>query len=128
MKQALLIILLAVSYSMSYAQPKTEEKECCCGECAGNYKMYPTRESGIFLKLDTRTGQIWTVQYIWKKAGEMPFAQKPTVTDEDGRPGRFTLYPTENSGTFILLDKTSGKCYKVELHTNPAKSKITEIN
>lgn len=113
---------------MSYAQPKAENKECCCGECTGNYRLFTALNGWTFLKLDTRTGQMWTVEYGGKKYCETPFAQKPTIENEDGKPGRFTLYPTDNSYYYILLDKNSGKCYKVELHTNPAKSKITEIN
>ena len=87
------------------------------------YKMYQTENIYNLLKLDTRTGAIWQVQYRMKgvKASTVPieYGFSPGVTLESlGWDGRFELYPTKNMYTFILLDTGTGNTYQVQWGTD----------
>ena len=77
------------------------------------YRLFNTKNMYNFLKLDTRSGQIWQVQ--WGSDVER-FTSSP-INDRfilDGEPGRFTLYPTANTWTFILLDQQMGHSWHVQ--------------
>lgn len=87
------------------------------------YKMYQTENIYNLLKLDTRTGAIWQVQYRMKnvKASTVPieYGFSAGVTLESlGWDGRFELYPTKNMYTFILLDTGTGNTYQVQWGTD----------
>jgi len=75
--------------------------------------LFNTTNVYTFLKLDTRSGQLWQVQ--WGDEDHR-FADiinsRPLVSD--GKPGRFTLYPTENIYTFLLLDQVTGHTWHVQ--------------
>ena len=82
-----------------------------------NYKMYPTKNMWTFLKLDTRTGKIWQVQYSTQG---YEYRIQTILNDCDlsyetnTKPNRFELYPTENTYNFILLDKKYGRVWQVQ--------------
>ena len=80
------------------------------------YKMFPTENIWTFLKLDTRSGKIWQVQYSINNdyRGEVELNNKALVTGDAAENGRFTLYPTKNMYNFILLDQTDGKMWQVQ--------------
>lgn len=78
------------------------------------YRLFRSQNIYTFLKLDTRTGQVWQVQwgtqpgYSWVQ----PINIKPLA--QDGKLGRFTLYPSLNIYTFILLDQEDGRMWQVQ--------------
>lgn len=81
------------------------------------FRLYPTSNLWNFIKLDTRTGQIWMVQYSLKKESEsFTWSVDPRPIEEptDENVGRFTLYPTSNIYNFILLDQTDGRTWQVQ--------------
>ena len=73
----------------------------------------------MFLLLDTRTGQISQMQWSMDAGNRFvgPLNPKPLV--EGGKSGRFTLYPTQNIYTFILLDQNTGNTWQVQWGRNP---------
>lgn len=75
------------------------------------YKMFPTENIWTFLKLDTRNGKIWQVQYSINESyrGEIELNNKALISEKIAENGRFTLYPTKNMYNFILLDQIDGK-------------------
>lgn len=78
-----------------------------------NFLLYPTTNIFTFLKLDTRNGKIWQVQYsLDGNEGEVVLNSRELVTA--GRPGQFALYPTENIWTFLLLDTINGDVWHVQ--------------
>ena len=83
------------------------------------YKLFPTENIWTFLKLDTRSGKIWQVQYSINDnyRGELELNNKAFATGETAENGRFTLYPTKNMYNFILLDQTDGKMWQVQWST-----------
>lgn len=87
------------------------------------YKMYQTENIYHLLKLDTRTGAVWQVQYRMKsvRASTIPIEyifSTGIIIESLGWDGRFELYPTKNMYTFILLDTSTGDTYQVQWGTD----------
>lgn len=87
------------------------------------YKMYQTENIYNLLKLDTRTGAVWQVQYRMKDVHAHTIGidygfSTGVISDISGWDGRFELYPTKNMYTFILLDTGTGNTYQVQWGTN----------
>lgn len=85
------------------------EKEDC-------YKLYPTENIWTHLKLDTRTGQVWQVQYSVNSDshGEWVVNDMDLTFGSNMMPGRFELYPTKNMYNFLLLDKVTGLVAQIQ--------------
>ena len=80
-----------------------------------NFRLYQTNNRWTFLKLDTRTGIIMHVQYsIEGNAMQYELNGISLAHGEDAMPGRFFLYPTENTFNFILLDQIDGRVWQVQ--------------
>lgn len=93
-----------------------------------NYRLYQTNNRWTFLKLDTRTGVIMHVQYsIDGDAIQYDLNNIPLAEGEDAKPGRFFLYPTENTFNFILLDQIDGRVWQVQWNTDEDKRGIWRI-
>jgi len=75
--------------------------------------MFRTQNIYTLLKLDTRTGQVWQVQ--WGDS-EHRFIEPINLKAlaQGGKAGRFSLYPTLNIYTFILLDQEDGRTWQVQ--------------
>ena len=77
------------------------------------YRLFNTQNIFTFLKLDTSAGRIWQVQWGDKEHRFIePLNSKALVSG--GKSGRFTLYPTSNIYTFILLDQEAGDAWYVQ--------------
>ena len=112
MKRLLLVFLLFSFFvSFSYGAPPMVVAPTSSG--INNFVLYPTTNVYTFLKLDTRNGKIWQVQYSMdENEFEVVLNNKELVTN--GKPGQFALYPTTNNWTFILLDTVNGDTYHVQ--------------
>ena len=84
------------------------------------YKLFPTTNMWIFLKLDTSKGLVSMVQYSMedKNRLEAPINFQLLASGTDAIPGRFNLYPTQNMWTFILLDEVDGRTWQVQWSTD----------
>jgi hypothetical protein len=81
------------------------------------YELFPTTNMWTFIKLNTRTGEMWQVQYSIKDDDhrfETYLSRIPLVSKEKEVNGRFTLYPTQNMYNFILLDQLDGRTWQVQ--------------
>ena len=80
------------------------------------YKIYPTDNIYIFLKLDTRTGLIRLIQ--WSLEDDKEFSQglnfEMLNPENLNFNGMFELYPTKNMFQFILLNKLTGETWHVQ--------------
>ncbi|MDX6187791.1 hypothetical protein SGQ83_00375 [Flavobacterium sp. Fl-318] len=80
------------------------------------YRLFSTRNMYTFIKLDTRNGQMWQVQ--WNTESKSRFVT--TLSDislvykDEEKNGRFFLYPTTNIYNFILLDQIDGRTWQVQ--------------
>lgn len=94
------------------------------------YKLYPTANMWIFLKLDTRNGRIWQVQWAFEedKRFEVALSLYPIAWKNEEVNGRFILYPTTNNYNFIMLDQIKGKTYQVQWSQEPDKRIVVPID
>ena len=94
-----------------------------------SYKLYPTSNMWTFLKLDTRNGKIWQVQFSVKGDDyrfESPLNTASLISDGK-ESGRFELYPTQNMYNFILLDAVDGRTWQIQWSTEPESQAIIPI-
>ena len=130
-----LIALLFIIPIFSFAQ------ECKIPK----YKVYPTENKEVSLKLDSATGEVWQVE-IGVETGEevaskIDFISNKTdstfekVTDFSdvmknfrvAQNGRFELFPTNNIYEFLMVDTILGTTYQVQWHNQQEKRLISAI-
>lgn len=92
-----------------------------------NYLLYPTANIYTFLKLDTRNGKIWQVQYSMDE-NEFEVVLNPRELATAGKSGQFALYPTTNNWTFLLLDTVNGDVWHVQWSQDAEKRGIIPIH
>ncbi len=112
----LICILLSVLTSCNQADNKPVQPQKQEIKENVRYKMFPTENIWTLLKLDTRNGKIWQVQYSVDNnyRGEVVLNDKTLISDDVAENGRFTLYPTKNMYNFILLDQIDGRIWQVQ--------------
>lgn len=81
------------------------------------FRLFSTRNMYTFIKLDTRNGRMWQVQ--WSTKGmeyrfETILSDVSRVSKSNESVGRFFLYPTDNIYNFILLDQIDGRVWQVQ--------------
>lgn len=94
------------------------------------YKLYPTENIYTLLKLDTKTGKIWQVQWSLESENEGTWIiNSDDLTSWSGGYGSnsFELYPTLNMYQFILIDKTDGRMWHVQWGIGDKKRWIRRI-
>lgn len=94
-----------------------------------NYKMYPTENMWTFLKLDTRTGKVWQVQYSVNSDthGQVIVNGTDLTFGTNDKAGRFELYPTQNMYNFLLLDKSTGMVAQIQWSMNADNRGLVKI-
>lgn len=122
MKKLLLFLLLYVSSISLHSQAKDKPNVVDnVKEIQGsNFRLFPTTNMWTFIKLDTRNGLMWQVQYSLNSEDRMITSLNldPLVSLDKEIKDRFTLYPTQNMFSFILLDQISGKTWQVQWSTD----------
>ncbi len=93
------------------------------------YRLYPTQNMWTFIKLNTRNGKMWQIQFDVEGNNRfetylniLPLIEKQKEVND-----RFTLYPTQNMWTFILLDQYNGKTWQVQWSIEPENRGIVPI-
>ena len=129
-KLTLLLVLLLGSISL-HAQTKTKPNVVDnVKEIQGaNFRLFPTTNMWTFIKLDTRNGLLWQVQYSLNPENRMVTylnLDRLASVNEEVK-DRFTLYPTQNMYNFILLDQVNGKTWQVQWATEYANRGIFPI-
>ena len=94
------------------------------------YRLFPTQNTWNFIKLNTRNGQMWQVQFNVEdnKRFVTDLNLLSLVTDEKEANNRFTLYPTQNTWTFILLDQLDGRTWQVQWSFEAEKKMLLRID
>lgn len=94
---------------------------------SNRYKIYPTENIYILIKLDTQTGRIDLIQ--WSLKSEKEFSATLNSVDLSLYEGlnSFELYPTKNMYQFILLDKATGRNWHVQWGTKSSEMWIRRI-
>jgi len=81
------------------------------------FRLFATQNMYTFIKLDTRNGKMWQVQWSTKGSDyrfETTLSYISMVNKDEEKNGRFFLYPTTNIYNFILLDQIDGRAWQVQ--------------
>ena len=140
MKKSIIFLLAVLMVTICFAQEtkdvtKNSQMDSIIfeGIYRPRFKMYQTENFYHLLKLDTRTGQVWQVQYglsdviAYTKPIYYNYYHTGIIREDEGFDGRFELYPTKNMYNFILLDTYSGETYQVQWNTDPDKRFIENL-
>ena len=131
MKNLVLFLLLSSTSICCYAQSTSNIPPRYYVDSYAKYQLYPTENRWNFIKLDTQTGKMWMVQYTIndpKNRATFRLNDESLVLDEENSlVGRFTLYPTQNHYTFILLDQIDGRTWQVQWSTKNEETGIWRI-
>jgi len=125
-----LLALLICSACSNPAAPESELKQQQQNYNTPAFQLFPTTNMWTFIKLDTRNGQIWQVQYDIQGDDRMEVIlnDKALVSDEEAENGRFILYSTKNMFTFILLDQHDGRMWQVQWAIDANQRLVIPIN
>lgn len=115
--KACVVTLALLFFTYGGAQAQTQVPEPTQDPLAP-YRLFRTQNIFMFLLLDTRTGQVSQVQWSTKDENRLVEPLNPRSLVEGGKPGRFTLQPTQNIYTFLLLDQETGKTWQVQWGNN----------
>jgi hypothetical protein len=117
-KTVLLLFVVFIATINVCAQIQTNEEVLSVkSDSTFVYQLFPTKNMWTFLKLNTRTGQIWQVQYSTEGESyrfEIYLNLLTLVYKDEEVNGRFNLYPTQNTYNFILLDQIDGRVWQVQ--------------
>ena len=110
-----LLVIAATAQSSSSKSPKYDVNP------NATFHLFPTQNMWNFIKLNTQTGEMWQVQYAInddENRVSMTINDISLIGVSDKKVnGRFTLYPTENMYTFLLLDTIDGRVWQVKWST-----------
>jgi len=116
------IILLLYTFN-SFTQVNTKQNEVVTKlkSTTVEYRLFPTQNMWNFIKLNTRNGQMWQVQFGLNSDNRFVtnLNEVSLVSKEEEANDRFTLYSTQNMYSFILLDQFSGKTWQVQWSIDP---------
>ena len=103
----------------------------CMNNASTLFEIYSTQNIYNLLKLDTRNGKIWQVQFsVTDDAPRVvvPLNQVDLSSDNGKTVGRFSLHPTQNMYNFILLDQIDGSTWQVQWSFEKNTRGIIPIN
>ena len=128
MKRFVLFFLFLIFAISSFAQASNTKITQPSPDQNVNYRLFQTNNRWTFIKLDTRNGKMTHVQYSTDNK-QMEYSLNPysLVDASEEKPGRFFLYPTENTYNFILLDQISGRTYQVQWNIDEDKRGVWPI-
>lgn len=120
------VLFVTVSFAQNTSQPPVQNIST---DSDAVYRLFSTRNLYTFIKLNTKNGQMWQVQWDTKSSQfETPLSLQTRVLKEDEKNGRFFLYPTTNVYNFILLDQIDGRVWQVQWSTEPKERMVIPIN
>ena len=94
------------------------------------YRLFRTDNMWNQLLLDTRDGRLWQVAFGIGKddlRAKIPINNQPLVSKELSKVGRFTLYPTDNMWTFLLVDQIGGRIWQCQFSIKIGQQFIIEV-
>jgi hypothetical protein len=131
MRKIIVSLIFTAMTFLSFAQPDNRIMNSSAEQTimAVPFRLFPTQNMWNFIKLDTRNGKMWQVQYSMKKDSrfETHLNLRSLVHKEKEVINRFTLYSTQNIYTFILLDQIDGKAWQVQWSIEPENRAVIPI-
>ena len=132
MKTKFITFVLVLFTSISFAQSTSESPiQNISTDSAVTYRLFSTKNIYTFIKLDTRNGKMWQVQ--WSTKGneyrfETVLSDISRVNEGEEKNGRFFLYPTTNIYNFVLLDQMDGRTWQVQWSLEEEDRMVIRIN
>ena len=120
MKRIIFSIIFGLASVTAFAQSTSEAPiQNISTDSTVVYRLFSTRNMYTFIKLNTRNGQMWQVQWGTesKYQYETSLSDISRVNKDEEKNGRFFLYPTTNRFNFILLDQIDGRVWQVQWST-----------
>ncbi|MDA6070758.1 hypothetical protein NJT12_14145 [Flavobacterium sp. AC] len=115
MNKMLFSLIISLTAMTVFAQNQTTTTPIVSPDNDIVYRLFSTYNIGTFIKLNTKNGQMWQVQWdAGKGKFESPLFLTPRVSAEEEKNGRFFLYPTTNIYNFILIDQLDGRMWQVQ--------------
>jgi hypothetical protein len=117
MKRIVFSLIIGFTFIKTFAQSASEVPIQNISTDSGVvYRLFATRNMYTFIKLNTRNGKMWQVQWGTesKYQFESTLSDISRVSKDEERNGRFFLYPTTNRYSFMLLDQIDGRVWQVQ--------------
>lgn len=116
----------------SFAQDSMEVREWYRQDISAPYRLFDTTNINTLIALETSTGRVYQVHPgIGEDATKGIIAINSTDLSPDDASileNRFTLYPTKNIYTFILVDQRVGRFWSVQWNYDENKRFINSLN
>jgi hypothetical protein len=130
MKRIIVSIIIGLVSVTAFAQSTSEAPiQSISTDSAVVYRLFSTRNMYTFIKLNTRNGQMWQVQWGTdnKYRIEDTLSDISRVNKDEEKNGRFFLYPTTNIYNLILLDQIDGRVWQVQWSTEVKQRMVIPI-
>jgi len=89
------------------------------------FRLFQTENIWTYLLLDTQYGRVWQVAFgIDSDSVRQKLCINGAPLTADGKVGRFTLYPTDNLWTFLLLDQEDGRVWQCQFSTKSSRERF----
>jgi len=129
MKKIIISLIVVLAATTAFAQNQTTPMSIVSPDSAIVYRLFSTQNKWTYIKLNTRNGQLWQVQYSLEDNNmEVPLSLITRVSKDEEKNGRFFLYPTQNIWNFILLDQLDGRVWQVQWSTEQKSRMVIQIN
>ncbi|MEP6794673.1 MAG: hypothetical protein ABJB16_10135 [Saprospiraceae bacterium] len=132
MTKVLLSIIITLTTIHAFAQTDNKQNDDAARQNinAVPYRLFPTQNMWTFIKLNTRNGQMWQVQFAMEDENRFitNLSLEALAPRDKEVNDRFTLYSTQNIYTFILIDQLDGKTWQVQWSTEPSNRGIIPID
>jgi hypothetical protein len=131
MKRILYSITISLISVTTFAQSTSEAPiQNISTDSTVVYRLFSTRNMYTFIKLNTRNGKMWQVQWGMESSYQYQtiLSDIPRVNKDEEKNGRFFLYPTTNIYNFILLDQIDGRTWQVQWSTKANDRLVDPIN
>lgn len=130
MKRILLLLALTLTTMSVFSQTSESSTNNETDGVVPTYKLYKTQNMWIFIKLNTLDGRMKLVQFSVKDVndiGEFDLNIMNLALGKEKKNGRFTLAPTDNMYTFLLLDQIDGDVWQVQWDFEPKNRFVRKI-
>ncbi|MEP2690173.1 hypothetical protein [Maribacter dokdonensis] len=129
MKTFSLTLIFVLTTMLTFAQGKPDiPNQNISTDSNVVFRLFATDNTFNFIKLNTRNGQMWQVQWsLEDNQFETTLSDISRVTKEEEENGRFFLYPTSNSYNYILLDQIDGRTWQVQWNFDIEKRMVVRI-
>lgn len=130
MKKRIVALITVLLTTTSYAQSTSDTPiQTISTDSNITYRLFSTKNIYTFIKLNTRNGQMWQIQWSTKNNQfETALSEISRVNKSEEKNGRFFLYPTTNIYNFILLDQIDGRTWQVQWSTELNERMVIPIN